>query len=136
MHYTCHYCGTTLTHNSVSVRKSHAQGRNHIKYVIDYYENAAKEVGLLPKDMPSSTDGGVMLFKSSMDPNKLDQSENLKNLTKGVPGKHYRDRSQPDPVLGPFTKMPLPPHIQGLPAPPGSFYARNVMVPTGPASGR
>lgn len=29
----------SLTHDSISVRKSHAVGRNHIKYMIDYYES-------------------------------------------------------------------------------------------------
>lgn len=41
--YYCDYCKSYLTHDTLSVRKSHLQGRNHIKLYCDYYELKAKE---------------------------------------------------------------------------------------------
>ncbi|EPQ27322.1 uncharacterized protein PFL1_05244 [Pseudozyma flocculosa PF-1] len=35
-HY-CDYCDVFLTHDSISVRKAHNSGRNHIQNVRDYY---------------------------------------------------------------------------------------------------
>lgn len=32
------YCDVYLTHDSMSVRKAHNSGRNHIRNVVDYYE--------------------------------------------------------------------------------------------------
>ncbi|ODV62283.1 Yhc1p, partial [Ascoidea rubescens DSM 1968] len=44
--YYCDYCRIYLTHDSASVRKSHFIGKNHIKYVCDYYEQEAKKLGI------------------------------------------------------------------------------------------
>ncbi|CAN6671785.1 hypothetical protein TRVA0_045S00386 [Trichomonascus vanleenenianus] len=88
-YYTCDYCGVALTHDSTSVRKSHTVGRNHVKYVIDYYENAAKEEGLLPPDLPSSTDpasGVDTAAFQTLATNPLDQTKELKVVNEGVPG--------------------------------------------------
>lgn len=43
--YYCDYCKSYLTHDTLSVRKSHLMGKNHIKYYCDYYEFKAKETG-------------------------------------------------------------------------------------------
>ncbi|PWN19319.1 zf-U1-domain-containing protein [Microstroma glucosiphilum] len=37
-HY-CDYCDVYLTHDSVSVRKAHNSGRNHLQNVRDYYQS-------------------------------------------------------------------------------------------------
>ncbi|PWZ03866.1 zf-U1-domain-containing protein [Testicularia cyperi] len=37
-HY-CDYCDVFLTHDSVSVRKAHNSGRNHLQNVREYYQN-------------------------------------------------------------------------------------------------
>ena len=34
----CDYCDVYLTHDSMSVRKDHNSGRNHIRNVVDYYQ--------------------------------------------------------------------------------------------------
>ena len=44
--YYCDYCKSYLTHDTMSVRKSHLQGRNHIKFYCDYYEAKAKETNI------------------------------------------------------------------------------------------
>jgi U1 small nuclear ribonucleoprotein C len=51
--YYCDYCKSYLTHDTMSVRKSHLMGRNHIKYYCDYYEHKAKQTGIwTPLDLP------------------------------------------------------------------------------------
>ena len=32
------YCDVYLTHDSMSVRKAHNSGRNHLRNVVDYYQ--------------------------------------------------------------------------------------------------
>ncbi|KAF2674095.1 zf-U1-domain-containing protein [Microthyrium microscopicum] len=34
----CDYCDVYLTHDSMSVRKAHNSGRNHLRNVVDYYQ--------------------------------------------------------------------------------------------------
>lgn len=44
--YYCDYCKSYLTHDTMSVRKSHLQGRNHIKNYCAYYEEKARQLGI------------------------------------------------------------------------------------------
>ncbi|CAI4215158.1 unnamed protein product [Parascedosporium putredinis] len=46
----CDYCDVYLTHDSMSVRKAHNSGRNHLRNVVDYYQQIGHE-----KPSPSST---------------------------------------------------------------------------------
>lgn len=39
--FYCLYCKSYLTHDTASVRKSHLQGKNHIRLVADYYRNVS-----------------------------------------------------------------------------------------------
>ncbi|KKA29853.1 hypothetical protein TD95_000449 [Thielaviopsis punctulata] len=39
----CDYCDVYLTHDSMSVRKAHNAGRNHLRNVVDYYERIGHE---------------------------------------------------------------------------------------------
>lgn len=39
----CDYCDVYLTHDSMSVRKAHNTGRNHIRNVVDYYQQIGHE---------------------------------------------------------------------------------------------
>lgn len=43
MKFYCEYCKSYLTHDKPSVRKSHLQGKNHIKLYCNYYENFLKQ---------------------------------------------------------------------------------------------
>ena len=44
--YYCDYCKSYLTHDKMSVRKSHLSGKNHIKLYCSYYEEKAKQLGI------------------------------------------------------------------------------------------
>ncbi|OCL06565.1 hypothetical protein AOQ84DRAFT_296764, partial [Glonium stellatum] len=37
------YCDVYLTHDSMSVRKAHNSGRNHLRNVVDYYQQIGHE---------------------------------------------------------------------------------------------
>ncbi|CAL9732895.1 U1 small nuclear ribonucleoprotein C [Monosporozyma unispora] len=37
--YYCEYCHSYLTHDTLSVRKSHLIGKNHLRIISDYYRN-------------------------------------------------------------------------------------------------
>lgn len=41
--FFCDYCDVYLTHDSMSVRKDHNSGRNHLRNVIDYYQQIGHE---------------------------------------------------------------------------------------------
>lgn len=41
--YYCEYCHSYLTHDTLSVRKSHLIGKNHLRIVGDYYRNKARQ---------------------------------------------------------------------------------------------
>ncbi|CCE93744.1 Yhc1p TDEL_0G03770 [Torulaspora delbrueckii] len=41
--YYCEYCHSYLTHDTLSVRKSHLVGKNHLRIVADYYRNKAHQ---------------------------------------------------------------------------------------------
>jgi U1 small nuclear ribonucleoprotein C len=36
--FFCDYCDVYLTHDSMSVRKAHNSGRNHLRNVVEYYQ--------------------------------------------------------------------------------------------------
>lgn len=50
MKFYCEYCKSYLTHDKLSVRKSHLQGRNHIKLYCQYFEQKQKELHLSAND--------------------------------------------------------------------------------------
>ena len=41
--YFCDYCDVYLTHDSMSVRKAHNSGRNHLRNFVDYYQQIGHE---------------------------------------------------------------------------------------------
>lgn len=41
--YYCEYCHSYLTHDTLSVRKSHLVGKNHLRITADYYRNKARD---------------------------------------------------------------------------------------------
>ncbi|CAR28144.1 hypothetical protein ZYGR_0N06350 [Zygosaccharomyces rouxii] len=41
--YYCEYCHSYLTHDTLSVRKSHLIGKNHLRITADYYRNKGKK---------------------------------------------------------------------------------------------
>ncbi|AOW06672.1 YALIA101S02e19306g1_1 [Yarrowia lipolytica] len=145
----CDYCDTRITPDTLAVRKAHCTGRSHIAHVVDYYERAAQELGLFPRDMPStlsqtqfrryneklgdapSPNKDVLPLKTGTKPAVpgfdpvLNQSAQLNSiLYSGAPG--YQP---PAPVGAPMVSkkgkkvLPVPPHCGNLPPPPGLFYS-------------
>lgn len=50
--YYCEYCHSYLTHDTLSVRKSHLVGKNHLRITADYYRNKARDEvnrGIFPR---------------------------------------------------------------------------------------
>lgn len=41
--FFCDYCDVYLTHDSMSVRKAHNTGRNHLRNVVEYYQQIGHE---------------------------------------------------------------------------------------------
>ncbi|KOS20079.1 U1 small nuclear ribonucleoprotein C [Escovopsis weberi] len=41
--FFCDYCDVYLTHDSMSVRRAHNSGRNHLRNVVDYYQQIGHE---------------------------------------------------------------------------------------------
>ncbi|KAB8236153.1 putative U1 snRNP complex component Yhc1 [Aspergillus alliaceus] len=39
--FFCDYCDVYLTHDSMSVRKAHNSGRNHLRNVLEYYQRTS-----------------------------------------------------------------------------------------------
>jgi hypothetical protein len=85
--------------------------------------DAAKEVGLIPEEMPSSTDPYAFIDARPLNANPLDQSDQLRNLNQGAPGVGYRNKEDPLRFLSAKTVMPPPASIPSLPAPPPQFYS-------------
>ncbi|KAF2801014.1 hypothetical protein K505DRAFT_227279, partial [Melanomma pulvis-pyrius CBS 109.77] len=93
------YCDVYLTHDSMSVRKAHNNGRNHLRNVQSYYEQISSEQTQLV--INSITDA----YNSEGQANPLNQNLN------------------PMGGMGGFGPPPgFPPH--GFP-PPGNIYLDN-----------
>lgn len=85
--------------------------------------DAAKEEGMLPLDMPSSTDPATPPSALPSTSNSLDQSKQLRELYSGVPGLTPRRKTSSTTDQVKRTKrMPFPSHIAELPQPPPQFY--------------
>lgn len=69
MKFYCEYCKSYLTHDKMSVRKSHLMGKNHIKFYCNYYEMKAKEMNL------NEDDGGINLNYINNGPGCLNETE-------------------------------------------------------------
>ncbi|KAA8626375.1 U1 small nuclear ribonucleoprotein C [Pyrenophora tritici-repentis] len=99
--FFCDYCDVYLTHDSMSVRKAHNNGRNHLRNVQAYYEQISSDQ--TQQVINSITDA----YNTEGQANPLFQQ----NLNGGFPG-------------GPMGGMPgmMPP--MGMPhgfPPPGEF---------------
>lgn len=46
----CDYCDVYLTHDSMSVRKAHNSGRNHLRNVVEYYQRKSRYSEGLPRE--------------------------------------------------------------------------------------
>jgi U1 small nuclear ribonucleoprotein C len=100
--YYCDYCKSYLTHDTMSVRKSHLVGKNHIRYYCNYYEKKAKETGI-------------------WNPHESVYEINVTHLNKNAPGKVVsRSKDITEPDNEDESVLPPPPSLNGFPQPPPS----------------
>lgn len=104
--YYCEYCHSYLTHDTLSVRKSHLIGKNHLRITADYYRNkgsrpakffnrVSKKYGSkstatkanIPVNCPRRSEKKKNSRLSRLHAKELDQPiQTLKKLYEGSPG--------------------------------------------------
>ncbi|KAF8863653.1 zf-U1-domain-containing protein [Acephala macrosclerotiorum] len=101
--FFCDYCDVYLTHDSMSVRKAHNSGRNHLRNVVDYYQQIGHEKAQSVID--SITSSYAAEGQSASNP--------MLGQNPGV---------APPPFPGAFPGgIPPPFAVPGMPAPPFPF---------------
>ncbi|KAL7793590.1 zf-U1 domain-containing protein [Trichoderma ceciliae] len=108
--FFCDYCDVYLTHDSMSVRKAHNSGRNHLRNVVDYYQQIGHEKAQSVIDSITSSYAAE------------GQAHANPMLLQNQPGHGFPSFPFPGGVPPPFPGMPgAPPgqFPQGLPPPPG-----------------
>lgn len=122
--YYCDYCKSYLTHDTMSVRKSHLIGKNHVKYYCNYYEQKAKESGTWdPNELIYEINLTYLNHKA---PGSLNPNYKYKNINaiseddshihvveSSTTSKNERDEEEE-------FNLPPPPHLAGFPLPPPS----------------
>jgi len=111
--FFCDYCDVYLTHDSMSVRKAHNSGRNHLRNVVDYYQQIGHEKAQSVID--SITSSYAAEGQSSSNP-MLGQN----------PGVH-----PPPPFAFPGGVPPPPFGMPGMPIPPGGLPQGMIPPPGG-----
>ncbi|KAI5969444.1 hypothetical protein CANMA_001512 [Candida margitis] len=129
--YYCDYCKSYLTHDTMSVRKSHLMGKHHIKYYCDYYEFKAKETGewnpqeliyeitfdKLNRGIPGGSDRDS---NNNHSPDRRGDKDAMDTDMKRA-ADEGREKSEGEGEEEGFT-LPPPPHMTGLPPPPPAVY--------------
>ncbi|KAJ5125447.1 hypothetical protein N7526_007624 [Penicillium atrosanguineum] len=116
----CDYCDVYLTHDSMSVRKAHNSGRNHLRNVVEYYQQIGQEKAQSVIDSITSSYAaeGQPLPNPAMVPGAFPPPFGFPGV--GATG---------TPPTGGF---PPPPNMPGgLPPPPGGFPANFPIPPPG-----
>ncbi|CCC11327.1 unnamed protein product [Sordaria macrospora k-hell] len=116
--FFCDYCDVYLTHDSMSVRKAHNSGRNHLRNVVDYYQQIGHEKAQSVIDsITSSYAAEGQAHANPMLP---------QNQPGGIPP-GLGVFPPPGAGIPPFPPFPggMPPPFPGMPAvpPPGAFGA-------------
>ncbi|QIW94706.1 hypothetical protein AMS68_000224 [Peltaster fructicola] len=129
--FFCDYCDVYLTHDSMSVRKAHNSGRNHLRNVVDYYQQIGQEKAQSVID--SITNSYAAEGQESSNPM-------LRQLGPGgfgpqgfQPGFPGQGPPFPHPGMPPMPfaagrGMPMPPGGRG---PPPGFAPSNIAPPRG-----
>lgn len=112
--FFCDYCDVYLTHDSMSVRKAHNAGRNHLRNVVEYYQQIGHEKAQSVIDSITSSyaDAG--------------QANPMLQPPAGVAG-------FPPPFPGGLPGMPPPPF--GMPGGPPPPVGRGMPFPPFPPNG-
>jgi U1 small nuclear ribonucleoprotein C len=112
--FFCDYCDVYLTHDSMSVRKAHNNGRNHLRNVQAYYEQISSDQ--TQQVINSITDA----YNSEGQANPLYQA----NLSGGFPGGPMAGMPGMGPPMGMGMPMPMGMPPNGMPGfpPPGESH--------------
>lgn len=112
--YYCDYCKSYLTHDKMSVRKSHLAGKNHIRFYCDYYEEKAKQLGLWdPNDIKYQVT--LDYLDSHLPSPRRFAQQKLRDAEKSTV---RRTDSEEDLCL------PPPPTLSSMPPPPPSVLCK------------
>lgn len=108
--YYCDYCKSYLTHDTLSVRKSHLQGRNHIKKYCAYYEEKARQLGIWDLSENQFDIDLDYVYSKRPSPQKFARDQLLKAEQEKLGRK---EEIKEEPLC-----LPPPPMPAGVPAPP------------------
>ncbi|KAI5927427.1 U1 zinc finger-domain-containing protein [Camillea tinctor] len=122
--FFCDYCDVYLTHDSMSVRKAHNSGRNHLRNVVDYYQQIGHEKAQSVIDSITSSYAAE------------GQAHANPMLLQNQPGHGAAATAAFPPPAFTFPGMPpLPfPGMPGAPPPPGAPGAFPQGMPPPPGS--
>ncbi|GEQ66611.1 hypothetical protein JCM33374_g274 [Metschnikowia sp. JCM 33374] len=109
--YYCDYCKSYLTHDKMSVRKSHLSGRNHIKFYCSYYEEKAKQLGIW--------DSSESKYEIDLD-YLTSQVPSPENFAKEVVREQEKSTVKRADDIVEEVCLPPPPTLSSMPAPPPS----------------
>ncbi|KAI6784375.1 U1 small nuclear ribonucleoprotein C [Emericellopsis cladophorae] len=116
--FFCDYCDVYLTHDSMSVRRAHNSGKNHLRNVVDYYQQIGHEKAqsVIDSITASYTAEG--------------QAHANPMLPQNQPGHGFPPPSLGFPVGGPPPPFPAP-GGRGVPPMPPFPGAPNLPMPPG-----
>ncbi|RFU31877.1 hypothetical protein B7463_g4476, partial [Scytalidium lignicola] len=154
--FFCDYCDVYLTHDSMSVRKAHNSGRNHLRNVVDYYQQIGHEKAQSVIDsitnsyaaegqaasnpMLAQNPGGTPFpppfgFPGGVPPPPFGAPGSLPQGMLPPPGGRGAPMPPFPPMPGgpplPMNGMPFPPPPGGLPFPPPGGLPPNFQLPPG-----
>ncbi|KAK8055406.1 hypothetical protein PG993_000633 [Apiospora rasikravindrae] len=115
--FFCDYCDVYLTHDSMSVRKAHNSGRNHLRNVVDYYQQIGHEKAQSVIDsITSSYAAEGQAHANPMLPQNQPHAAHHHMPHHGAPGSGLPPLPLPPGAGAPGFPMP-PPGPGGLPFP-------------------
>ncbi|KJK76008.1 hypothetical protein H634G_08765 [Metarhizium anisopliae BRIP 53293] len=130
-HHLGDYCDVYLTHDSMSVRKAHNSGKNHLRNVVDYYQQIGHEKAqsvidsitssyaaegqahanpMLPQNQPGNAFPPPFPFPGGPPP--------FPGMPGAAPGQFPHGMPPPAGGRGIPPMPPFPPGPNGLPVPP------------------
>ncbi|KAK6864023.1 hypothetical protein PG995_000551 [Apiospora arundinis] len=135
--FFCDYCDVYLTHDSMSVRKAHNSGRNHLRNVVDYYQQIGHEKAQSVIDsITSSYAAEGQAHANPMLPQNQPHAAHHHMSHHGAPGSGPPPLPMPPGAGAPG--FPMPPGPGGLPFPLPAGMPPLPGMPGGPpaAAGR
>ncbi|KAK6396467.1 hypothetical protein LTR65_009551 [Meristemomyces frigidus] len=116
--FFCDYCDVYLTHDSMSVRKAHNSGRNHLRNVVDYYQQIGHEKAQSVIDSITSS------YAAEGQSNPM-----AGHMMAGAPGVASPMGFGGGPVPGSFGAPQGPPGFGAGGPPPGEWVREEVFPP-------